>query len=102
MKNVEQLEKTEVAKMAMSIGDIIRKARSELGDLTGLELSSTVRTLKDDKGWRVSVEMVEQHVVPSNMDILATYEAILDYNGNFLEFSRRGVRRRAETRVEEE
>lgn len=87
--------------MAVPIGDIIQKARSELGKHTGLELSSTLKTQKDDKGWRVMVELVEQHVVPNNMDVLATYEALLDSQGNFLEFSRKGMRRRAETQMED-
>lgn len=87
--------------MAMSIGNIIQKARSELSVLTGLELSSTLKTAKDEKGWRVSVELVEKRVIPDNMDILATYEAVLDNQGNLLEFSRKGMRRRAETVVEE-
>lgn len=87
--------------MTVPIGDIIQKARSELGKHTGLELSSTLKTLKDDRGWRVTVELVEQHVVPNNMDVLASYEALLDSQGNFLEFSRKGMRRRAETQMEE-
>ncbi|ABQ27003.1 hypothetical protein Gura_2830 [Geotalea uraniireducens Rf4] len=87
--------------MAMSIGNIIQKARSELSVLTGLELSSTLKTAKDEMGWRVSVELVEKRVIPDNMDILATYEAVLDNHGNLLEFSRKGMRRRAETLVEE-
>lgn len=86
---------------SISIGEIIRKARSELANLTGLELSSTLKTVSDERGWRVLVELVEKHVIPDNMDILATYEAILDDHGNLLEFSRKGMRRRAETVAEE-
>ncbi len=87
--------------MTMSIGNVIQKARNELSSLTGLELSATLKTVKDGNGWRVSVELVEQHVVPNSMDILATYEAIVDNGGNLLEFSRKGIRRRAEAVFEE-
>jgi len=97
----DKTEQTGAVNVTISIGDAIRKARSELSSLTGLELSSTLKTLKEHDGWRVWIEMVEQHVVPNNMDILATYEAVLDAQGNFVEFSRKGMRRRAETPAEE-
>jgi len=99
--NVDIFEETGEMEMAISIAEIIRKARNELNKLTGLDLSSTLKTLKDENGWRVWVELVEQHVVPNNMDVLATYEAVLDNHGNFLEFSRKGMRRRADTLAEE-
>lgn len=98
---LDPFEQPEAAKMTMSIGNIIQKARSELSVLTGLELSSTLMTVKDEKGWRVSVELVEKRVIPDIMDILATYEAVLDNGGNLLEFSRKGIRRRMEAISEE-
>lgn len=87
--------------MTMSIGNIIQKARNELSSLTGLDLSATIKTAKDEKGWRVTVELVEQHVMPDTMDLLATYEAVLDNVGNILEFQRKGIRRRVENAFEE-
>lgn len=98
---VEKIEQTGVVNMTIAIGDAIRMARSELSNLTGLELSSTLKTLKEGNGWRIWVELVEQHAVPNNMDILATYEAVLDGQGNFVEFSRKGMRKRCELTVEE-
>lgn len=87
--------------MTMSIGNIIQKARNELSSLTGLDLSATIKAAKDEKGWRVTVELVEQHVMPDTMDLLATYEAVLDNVGNILEFQRKGIRRRVENAFEE-
>ena len=83
--------------MAMNIEDVIMKAREELNKLTGLELATTLKTNKDDKGWHVFVEMVEKHSIPDGMDILATYEAVLDDGGNLLEFNRQRMRKRMET-----
>lgn len=87
--------------MAMNIGGVIKKARSELSELTGLPLSSTLKTVKDNKGWRVLIEMVEKRAIPDGMDVLATYEALLDEDGNLLEFSRKGMRNRMETVAED-
>ena len=87
--------------MANGIGTLIEKARKELAKLTGLELSSTVGTVKDDKGWHVTVELIEKHSTPDQMDILATYEALMDDNGNLLGFERKGMRRRMDMEVKD-
>ena len=87
--------------MANGIGTLIEKARKELAKLTGLELSSTVGTVKDDKGWHVTLELIEKHSTPDQMDILATYEALMDDNGNLLGFERKGMRRRMDMEVKD-
>lgn len=83
--------------MAMTMEKVILKARSDLNKLTGLEPSTTVKTARDDKGWHVSVEMVEKHSIPDGMDILATYDTLFDDEGNLLEFIRKGMRKRVDT-----
>ena len=85
--------------MAKEIGALIEQARKELSKLTGLKASSTVGATKDEKGWHISIEMVEKHSIPDQMDILATYEALLDDEGNFLGFERKSMRKRMETEV---
>jgi hypothetical protein len=85
--------------MAKDTGTLIEKAREELGKLTGLKASSTVGATKDAKGWHISVEMVEKHSIPDQMDILATYEALLDEEGNLLSFERKSMRKRIDTEV---
>jgi len=85
--------------MAMSILELVEKAREELGKITGLELSSTLGTVREEKGWKISMEMVEKHSVPDQMDILAIYEAIVDDNGNLIEFNRKGLRKRIDTEI---
>jgi len=88
--------------MAMSILELVEKAREELGKITGLELSSTLRTVREEKGWKISMEMVEKHSIPDQMDILAIYDAIVDDNGNLIEFNRKGLRKRIDTDILEE
>ncbi|GFP21340.1 hypothetical protein HKBW3S43_00192 [Candidatus Hakubella thermalkaliphila] len=88
--------------MAMPIPQLVERAREELSKLTGLELSTTLGAAKDEKGWRISVEMVEKHSIPDQMDILAIYEVLLDDAGNLLEFGRKKLRKRIDTEVEEE
>ena len=88
-------------KMTPAMGDVITKARSEMKRLTGLEPASTVKALKNDKGWRILIEMIEKRSIPDSMDILATYEVLLDDSGNLVEFNRTGMRKRVDTAVNE-
>jgi hypothetical protein len=88
--------------MALSVGEVIKKARTELHNLIGLEISSTVRAVREDEGWLVSVEVIEKHSIPDGMDILATYESKLDSDGNLLEFKRIKMRKRIDMEDSEE
>ncbi|MDI6892493.1 MAG: gas vesicle protein GvpO [Actinomycetota bacterium] len=87
--------------MALGIPELVDKAREQLAKLTGLELSTTLGAVKDEKGWHVTVEMIEKHSLPDGMDILAAYEALMDDNGKMLEFGRKGLRKRIDTEAEE-
>ena len=83
--------------MALAIPQLIEKAREEISKVTGLELGSTVGAVKEEEGWKVSVEMVEKHSLPDQMDILAIYEALVNDDGNLISFNRKGLRKRIET-----
>ncbi|OFW45925.1 MAG: hypothetical protein A2163_03835 [Actinobacteria bacterium RBG_13_35_12] len=80
--------------MAKELGILIEKARKELSKLIGLTVSSTTGVIKDEKGWHISIELIEKHSIPDQMDILALYEVLLDEDGNFLNFERKSMRRR--------
>lgn len=87
--------------MAKDLESLIQQIQKELVRLIGLKISSTTGAVKDEKGWHISVEMVEKHSVPDQMDILAFYEALADENGNLLGFERKGMRKRMDTEVKE-
>jgi len=98
--NNSRIIKGEV-EMAKSMQGIIEKAREEISKITGLELSSTIGAVKEEKGWKVTMEMVEKHSLPDQMDILAAYVVILDNDGNVIEFKRAGLRKRVDTEAVE-
>ena len=87
--------------MAIAIPKLVERAREDLSSLTGLELGSTLSVTKDEQGWRVQVEMVEKKSLPDGMDILATYEALMDGEGDMIEFKRMAMRKRIDTDVPE-
>jgi len=88
--------------MALSMSEVIQKARSELNNLTGLEISSTVGAEKEGDDWLIVMEVIEKHSIPDSMDILAKYEARLDSDGSMLDFKRTGMRKRIDTEDAEE
>lgn len=83
--------------MAMTVPELIERAREEMSKLTKLELSTTLGAAKDEKGWRVSLELIEKHSIPDQMDVLAIYDVWLDDDGNLLEFNRRRLRKHIDT-----
>lgn len=85
--------------MAKDLGALVEQAREKLSKLTGLKSSSTIRAAEDEKGWRISIEMVEKESIPDQMDILALYEVLLDKDGNLLSFERKGMRKRVDTTI---
>lgn len=85
--------------MAKSIHQLIEIAREELSKVTGLELATTLATVKDERGWRISLDMIEKHSIPDQMDILATYDVVLDEDGKLVEFNRTNLRKRCDTAV---
>lgn len=82
--------------MTMALPDLVKKARGQLGELTGLGVGSTVSVRKDGPAWCVKVEVLEKKSLPDSQDILATYQLALDEEGNLQNFSRIGMRRRSE------
>ena len=82
--------------MTMALLDLVKKAREQLRELTGLKLGSTVSVRKGESNWCVQVEVVEKNSIPDSQDILATYELSVDDEGNVQNFTRVGMRRRAE------
>ncbi|MFD5103221.1 gas vesicle protein GvpO [Streptomyces albidochromogenes] len=62
--------------------EVLRGARAQLAELTGMEaesVSSFERT--EDDGWVLRVEVLELARVPDTMSLLASYEVTLDAHG---------------------
>ena len=83
--------------MAKDVHQVVEVAREELSKITGLQLSTTLRAVKEKKGWRVSMELIERHAFPDQLDILAIYDVILDDDAKLIEFNRRSMRERIDT-----
>ncbi len=88
--------------MALTTVQVVDRAKQQLSRLIDRKPSGVMSVSKDDRGWHVSLEMLEKKSIPDGMDLLAKYEVVLDEAGNILKFDRRDLRTRSEATKHEE
>jgi hypothetical protein len=60
-------------------------ALRQIAELTSRQPESITDVQRtDDGGWKIGVEVVEDRRIPSSADILATYEATIDADGELM------------------
>ncbi|MBD0330261.1 MAG: gas vesicle protein [Thermoleophilia bacterium] len=72
----------------MRKGELVQRAKEQIEELTGRRAESVSALERADDGWRVSLELVELARIPSSTDVLATYELLLDADGEVVGYSR--------------
>ncbi|MER6471655.1 gas vesicle protein [Streptomyces collinus] len=80
--------------------EILREARAQLAELTGLVPESVSSFEQTDDGWSLEVEVLELERVPDTMSLMASYEVELDAEGQLSGYRRvrRYERGRADAR----
>ncbi len=86
----------------MNIGEVIKKATEELAKLTKLKPEGVIGTSKDEKDWKVTIQMLEKKSIPDAMDLFGIYEVLLNEKGEVVNFERTGLRKRGDSEKEEE
>ena len=87
----------------MKANEIVEMAKEQLAEATKLPVSTVVGVSKEkDKGWKVTLELVEMKRIPEAMDTLGLYETYLDEKGELKAFERKSSKRRGDTIAEEE
>jgi hypothetical protein len=76
-----------------------RAALRQIAELTAKPAEGITGMERTEDGWAVGIEVVEDRRVPSSADILATYETIIDADGELLSYRR--VRRYARGRADD-
>ena len=64
-------------------------AAQQLAELTSKEVEAVTGLERTDDGWKVEVEVLELRRVPSTTDVLATYEVLVDADGDLEAYRRR-------------
>jgi len=82
----------------MNADEIVKKAQEEFASLSKLPVNAVIGLSKGEGGWVVSLEALERKAIPDTMDVLGLYEVRLDSDGNLLEFERKKLRKRGETK----
>ncbi|HEX5565373.1 MAG TPA: gas vesicle protein GvpO [Streptomyces sp.] len=72
----------------LPLGEVLRTARSDFTDLTGLRAQSVSRFERTGDGWALEVEVLELERVPDTMSLMATYEVTLDGDGRLAGYRR--------------
>jgi hypothetical protein len=83
-------ERDEVAgdQRRLSAAEASREGLRQVTGLTGKDPESVTGVKRSQDGWLVSVEVIEDRRIPSSTDILSTYEAEIDDDGELLSYRR--------------
>jgi hypothetical protein len=72
----------------LSAAEAGREGLQQVTDLTGKDAEGVTGVKRSRGGWLVTVEVIEDHRIPSSTDILSTYETELDGDGELISYRR--------------
>ncbi|WP_406724389.1 gas vesicle protein [Streptomyces sp. GD-15H] len=80
--------------------EVLRQARGQLAELTGMEAESVSSFEQTEEGWALEIEVLELERVPDTMSLMASYQVELDPDGQLIGYRRvrRYERGRADAR----
>ncbi|WP_341845596.1 MULTISPECIES: gas vesicle protein [Streptomyces] len=67
---------------------VLREARVQLSELTGMTSESVSSFERTEEGWLLEIEVLELARVPDTMSLLASYEVRLDPQGELTGYRR--------------
>ncbi|MEU1459737.1 gas vesicle protein [Streptomyces sp. NPDC005706] len=68
--------------------EVLREARAQLAELTGLQPESVSSFEQTESGWSLDVEVLELERVPDTMSLMASYQVELDEDGQLTGYRR--------------
>ncbi|HZG04892.1 MAG TPA: gas vesicle protein [Streptomyces sp.] len=87
-ENDDSTDAVEDGRRPLPPGEVLRTARAEFTDLTGLRAESVSRFERTGDGWALEVEVLELERVPDTMSLMASYEVTLDGEGHLTGYRR--------------
>ena len=70
--------------------EVLREARAQLAELTGMEAETVTSFDRTEDGWTLEVEVLELSRVPDTMSLMASYQVELDSEGQLTGYRRLG------------
>ena len=83
----------------LTVRKVGQRALEELAELVGCPAEGVIGVRRDDDGWVVTVEVLEVGRVPETTDVLASYDVVVDEEGDVMEYRR--LRRYLRAQVED-
>jgi hypothetical protein len=80
----------DAAEARSDASEIVSRAREQFEHLLGREPESISRIERTNGHWSVTLEAVELRRIPDSTDVLASYELVLDDDGNVARMARKG------------
>ena len=77
-----------VAEKRPSPMEVLRDARTQLTELTGMAAETVSSFEKTEDGWSLEVEVLELARVPETMSLMASYQVDLDSEGQLTGYRR--------------
>ncbi|MFG2126316.1 gas vesicle protein [Streptomyces sp. NPDC048751] len=68
--------------------EVLREARAQLAELTGMTAESVSSFEQTEDGWSLEVEVLELERVPDTMSLMASYQVELDPEGQLTGYRR--------------
>jgi gas vesicle protein GvpO len=72
----------------LSAAEAGRQGLEQVADLTGKEPEGVTGVERDDEGWQITVDVVEDRRIPSSSDVLATYQTLIGPDGELASYKR--------------
>ncbi|MEU9558757.1 gas vesicle protein [Streptomyces fumanus] len=68
--------------------EVLRQARDQLAELTGMVAESVSSFAQTEDGWALEVEVIELERVPDTMSLMGSYQVELDHQGQLTGYRR--------------
>ncbi|MFI6012405.1 gas vesicle protein [Streptomyces sp. NPDC051243] len=68
--------------------EVLRQARSQLAELTGMNVETVTSFEHSEDGWTLEIEVLELTRVPDTMSLMASYQVDLDPEGQLTGYRR--------------
>ena len=73
---------------ALTVREAAKAALQQIMELTAKPAESVTGVERTEDGWRIGIEVIEDRRIPSSADILATYRAEIDEDGELVSYQR--------------
>ena len=73
---------------ALTVTEAAKAALQQIMELTARPAESITGVERTEDGWKIGIEVVEDRRIPSSSDILATYRAEIDEDGELVSYHR--------------